>query len=353
MLLEPQYSIEEGDIESTSFNISSHRLSQEEGGFGLREFEPTPRLDMVQVGNEPPPVGNQKPCCPTAYLRCDSISATKNKCGFNACNFFDDYKYYLRRDYSANVTIQHPTSGCDTSCIQQNHKTVDRHTCEQICVSDFGQIISPSTGCIAVTVDACLENCIGVYAGCAYAPGGACSGSTFTYTYCCPDGCAPGPGVESGVITETYSDEYTTAQVIDDAIALLPAYPDEWSGYCFSKRDLFVHETGCNIQRFRYKFIWLDPLVTACRICWIERTYDPDNNVLDETLMCEDVAAGETETSIREVLEPSVNGTTQIIFPIGACCIDGVCSLDSDVICELVHGGVWLGECTKCEPNPC
>lgn len=61
MLLEPHAAIEEGDIESVSFDISSHRRSEEEMGFGLKEFEPTPMLDAIVVGrSEVTPTGA---CC--------------------------------------------------------------------------------------------------------------------------------------------------------------------------------------------------------------------------------------------------------------------------------------------------
>lgn len=63
MHLKPEYAIDEGDLESVSFDISSSRLSLEEVGFGTKDFEPTPPLYEDVMGTEPPPLGPPMGCC--------------------------------------------------------------------------------------------------------------------------------------------------------------------------------------------------------------------------------------------------------------------------------------------------
>lgn len=60
MLLELENAIEEGDLETSTVDIFSHKLSLEESGFGIgdtKPFEPTPPLDAYIVGEQQPTGG--------------------------------------------------------------------------------------------------------------------------------------------------------------------------------------------------------------------------------------------------------------------------------------------------------
>src|SRR5215831_6035428 len=67
LILTPRNDIDEGDLESLSFNIPRTSTSVEDVGFGLRSIETVPPLRMYTMGQkvkrQPAP-----PSCPTTRL---------------------------------------------------------------------------------------------------------------------------------------------------------------------------------------------------------------------------------------------------------------------------------------------
>lgn len=338
-------------------------------------------------GTTPPP----SECCSTPTLACDSISASKSKCGYTEFAPSDPPKYYLvKTSVSSGSYDAPPPPGCTgtatNSWSSTRVDTTDEDTCVQSCTSASGSssVDVPWTGpfcspCSSSGAASCSggntsfcgfgSSDIRSYTGCAWtftpicntgieAACAACGPSVVdtatveTSTWACNP--APGNINVNTTLTVTLSSEYTTASLIANTEAALPSYPGTFSGSCSASRDLSDDETTYSIQRFKYKFTWADPLPSDCKISWIERTYDSDGNPVSDTPMSETVLAGETESTVYEVMEPADNGTVGVVFPIGACCTAGVCSTTDATTCT-DGGGTFHSSCKAdpCSPNPC
>ncbi len=314
------------------------------------------------------------PCCPAATLVCDQISASLSKCGIPA--YDGSGSLYL----SQTATMSHHDSvgglfACDWTATATQVVTFDPVTCEFSCECS-GSITRTgnppfSDGCSGSTVNgSCLggiatppadsgsqvgTELVGCSDSCTSCLGIICHQTGLTATSATYNLDSGGVSGGSGTASFTLSTEYTTAMLISNVEDALPDYPETWDGACTASRDLSDNEVDYSISRFRYKFTWDDPLEEDCTICWIERTFDSDGNPIDDEHICETIAAGETESSVHEALEPDENGTKSVIYPIGACCTDGDCTTTDETTCT-DGGGEYQGDScsdTPCDPDPC
>ncbi len=330
------------------------------------------------------------PCCPSATLVCDQISASSSSCGYAA--FDGSGRKFLTRSWvtSGTATCTAPP-GCTGTAVTtwsaSGTRTQDPDTCEETC-----NCTGSGTGVIAFVGIGCTSaNCSGTLtaSGCGASTGNPCgfSSSVVDSSESCAwtgAGCPPGAaqaylwsclgGASSvvvssaieeishydhtiGACTQTATKTVTlsgeTTNDCDNAIADLPAYSGDYETYfCDPASQRESSDSGCSITRSRYKFTFESPLEVECRICWIVRTYDEDFNPIGDEFMCETIAAGETESSVHEVLEPDANGTKSIIYPVGPCCVDGVCTVTDEASCAGEYQGDSCAT-TPCSPNPC
>jgi hypothetical protein len=247
------------------------------------------------------------PCtaCTTATLVCDTVSASKSKCGFPQFDaadcvnpsFTGPIKFYLyQHDHFDSYDVSH----------------------NLVCFSDYISYYDPDASCAVTNI-----------------PTGSCGGQIGKYTCVCADNPAPclQPGVacNSPTVTATtytcntepapepvhltaeLSEEYTTDLLHDKAVDALPPYDDDFNDSCSASRDLSDDESSLTIQRFRYKFTFT-AAPADCLLCWVER-FTPDEGDVVDTLVCESVSTGQTETTVREVLEPDTDGEITIVYP--------------------------------------
>ncbi len=296
-----------------------------------------------QQEREGPPTPPVTPCCPTATLVCDQISATAAQCGFPA--YDGSGSIYL----TETATY---TSGCE--CCQG---TIGSTTCFTG-VATRTHVTDPDTCVVTETENSCFTCpvsglCVGqtVCATYSFTPAVVSSATHKSKTLHSSGGCDLS-GPYDLVWTADLSDE-VTADICGDAIADLPAYPETWAGPCTAQHSFSGN--SCTIKRFKYKFTWGTPLVATCKVCWIIRTTLSGEDPTDE-FICETVSAGSTESSVHEVLEPSSNGTREVKFPVGPCCAsNGDCSITDQAKCESEGGEFQEGFCseTACDDVTC
>jgi 3D (Asp-Asp-Asp) domain-containing protein len=218
-------------------------------------------------------------------LVCDSISASKSKCGYTT-RYSDPWKIYLQQVHilSADEWVGH--------CPQMT-MTITLVMSGEDCTED-------------VTVE--RNYTPGVPEGCDDNRFILCDGDIWDYAI--SDTEAQCDDIDQHRHW-TLSDEYTTAMLIANTIGALPPYPGSFTGVCSAYRNLSSDETSYSIQRFRYKFTFAaaaQPFV----IHWVERFSPTGNESPTDTPQSEQIPIGATESRVHEVLEPASNGTVTI-----------------------------------------
>lgn len=267
--------------------------------------------------------------CPEITLVCDSISASKSKCGF-----VHGGAYWREKICNAagSATCGAPGLTVSGSFDVTTILSYDSE-CSSLSVDAFGSGSRTVEGAEDPTETHPWVAFPSIHAG-AYT---GLWGQTFTaplssscasYTSSCApgflesqsddcSGSSPGPG--SFTVTISYDDEYTTSELISNAIAALPSYDDDFDDTCSATRALATDETSYSIQRFKHKWTFAAPATADCVISWNEH-FVPTVGSPTDTARSTNVFATDTETSVFTVNEPSTNGTTTI----------------TDVTCELV-----------------
>jgi len=96
---------------------------------------------------------------------------------------------------------------------------------------------------------------------------------------CCPS---------ASTLTSTLSVEYTTAQLLTNTLAALPAFDDDWNDTAGSYFDLDADELTNSIRESRYRFTFAVPKVgsgTCYKITWTE-VFTPEVGDPVETERC-------------------------------------------------------------------
>lgn len=306
-----------------------------------------------------------EPICFAPVLYCDSISASKSKCGFaEFVNSTPPRRYLVRTASSSRTCSYHSSSGGggggDDSSNIVTVVTFDRHTCLSSSVCSGSS--SASNGVTSRSADPCTgyEACLGLGAGAdlnvcglcygagIFNPGIVCNGdptaitstsihssfSCFANTYSLSS---------SGESSTDLSNEYTTAQLIADTIALLNHYCIDFGGdadrvattSCSAFRDLSTDELTCTIARTKWK-VRHYPTASCYLKVWVRKRFRPQGttgsaDVLtdlaaylwsgmpkDEGLCLKDSTKPPNHVDNRidsfatEELEPPTNGTTTI-----------------------------------------
>jgi hypothetical protein len=241
-------------------------------------------------------------------LACDSISASKSKCGF-----YNQGKYWLRKNFDIELInyFASCTSG-QLGCV--NYDTGPYPSAyygtqtESTLVKDYQEYVdcvlqNPVMRSANYEVITCRyfsdHNCVTEIV-----PQYVCSAPNIGY-------CGCNGSYNEVVCPPSYSNEYTTEMLISNTIAALPPYPGTFTEVCSAYRNLPPEETSYTVRRFRYKFTFAaaaQPFV----IHWVERFTPEGNGSPSDTSQSEQIPIGATESSLHEVLEPASNGTVTI-----------------------------------------
>jgi len=279
--------------------------------FGKQGAETTP---SGHGGITPPPPPTAS-CTFSATLHCDQTSGGANKCGFATYQTTDPPKMYRTQTTTGHRTR---TGGaCKSSVWAGYHCSFDLYYtrveqygphCETYTDTD-----SPPGGIFTLT---------------------DCHGDPITtgVSWCSPTATSPTNkhcevinqlvGGQAGCVGEVshdsqfydmdLSDEYTTAMLISDAQATLPAYDNDFNDTCYAYRFLDDTELSYDFARFKYYWTFPSP-ATTCKFCWRERFTPDDTGVPEDFEKCVTVKPGMTKTAVFEVFEPNVNGNVEIV----------------------------------------
>jgi hypothetical protein len=234
-----------------------------------------------------------EPPCPSVSLLCNSISASKSKCGFTG---FTTSKKYLVKDSDCSETGHGTAAGF----LRHTHwiYTYDPSTCTSsrsitanTCVTSAGAdcTATPATQCPGCSASfTCLSS-------------GTCAQTTSTtdtnQTITCDGLTTPGNGCSCNtgtfVYSVTLSSESTTATLISTTESALPSYATCFSCVlhctdtdcdtslatgqgctCTAFRNLSSDETSYTIRRFKYKFRFEASVTCRLKILWNE-TFKP------------------------------------------------------------------------------
>lgn len=255
-------------------------------------------------------------CCPTITLSCESILASKAKCGFQQ---FDSLSCY-NPSFSGPIAIYlsetdsyHSEFGgflCDGTTVW----SCDQFTC--VITNDGGGLSGSGCGVpgspVGTTTCTCglaCGPCVPPLLGC-----GTCAANcTFSVSGTSASFDSHPPGGTQTNTTASLSSEYTTAMLISNTEAALPPYDDVFDGPpCASIRDLSEDQISYTIQRFKPKFSIAIPLGSDLVICYNEHFVPEGGGDPVDTPKTATISAGNTEIIGDEVLEPAENGQTEI-----------------------------------------
>lgn len=188
-----------------------------------------------------------EPPCPTVTLLCDSISASKAKCGMQVFKKTGGTSCYTNPSASpceCHTEFDPPSStyaGSVVPCIGYYLKLHQIRT--STCTFDYYQT--------TFTVDDV----------------GSCTRSDPT-----PPTCAMSFGPDRSI----YEDEYTTADLETHALNELDtlSFPNTFSGNCSAVRDLSGSEATFTIRRIKYKFRVTASVTCRLKVLWNE-TFKP------------------------------------------------------------------------------
>lgn len=212
--------------------------------------------------------------CPAPTTQWDSRSASKTKSGFSeAAGFISTppKRYFTAtgsgieaRDIGGGAILATQSyAGPLTLDVDESPGSSTKFITETNCLIVGGPFTCASTtalGCSSADFDAGLiSNRFGVAANSLSATENGSDAGGFS--------CGQ-------VLWITLSSEYTTADLITNATADLPAYPGTWAGTAGSFRNLSTDELSVAIRESRYRHIFPVPNVSsgACyRLEWVER----------------------------------------------------------------------------------
>ncbi len=263
------------------------------------------------------------PCgsCLEVTLVCDSIAASKTKCGFAASLLLG----HLVRNYACGAGDGSPTYSDPVSGNNIYRTAISVATGCECPGSGFTATGEITIGCSFSRPDCTRTNsCSGSISG----PGTSicksttCSDDVATLHHCLAQ-FSEFPSACCISLVNTLSDEYTTEELIADTIAALPPYCGVFG--CADRGSCTIMGQGCScaavldtnpsetiytIQRFKYKFTF-PAQATGFTINWNEH-FVPESGSPVDTPMSESIPAGNTESGVYEVLEPSTDGTITI-----------------------------------------
>ncbi len=271
--------------------------------------------------------------CPTPTIEWDSRSASKTKCGFPQNTGYPAARY-RSRGWTGTTTLTHASppdcavdgafctrtyagsNDYDEDCACSGYITSTNSSDSTLCTPD--QVVNFS----------CEESFSwGVEYGVVI--------SSATETTATGDGFCYDQGVfaqrTTGTVTEIKSDEYTTADLLANTLAALPAFDDDWDDTAGSYANTTTDELTRSIRESRYRITFTVPKVgsgTCYKVTWIERFTPAAGSVVDNprcaiwdgTLLVAGTGLiGDGPDPYFSVPIPSTNGTTTVVDVVAVC----------------------------------
>ncbi len=261
--------------------------------------------------------------CPSVSLVCDSISASKSKCGGTGidptsygCFGLPNHRY-----------LDLETSGCrnpvdDCAGFFSTPNDYFPPKIYTVINTTYGGVSCPD-GCSPPDCTPCVTTGSLNYTHNYCTGEDTCDGSIHTDEGCAGgpyDGDCSSPSFANSTLSIHFTTEYTTELLESNTIAALPDFsgfdgPHDQPGQgtsCSAIRNLGSDEVSYSIQRFKYKFIF-GAATAAFTIYWTERFAPSGGGGFTDTDKQETETIGNTESSVFEIDEPDSNGTTTIV----------------------------------------
>ncbi len=223
-----------------------------------------------------------QPPCPSPYVECDSVSASKSKP--SVCGFSHEGKKWLVRTTTWDLSFSGTQSDyCGEPNIHTESynvvliETYDPATCIKTNVWSGSSSSYSACGMYSQSCSATC-NADGTWTG------------TLT-TQPAPDGNHPDPDpitephnsgcagyLATGTVTYDYSSENTgesTSSLISRTVAALPSYPETWGGSCSAFRNLSPDESSYSIRKFKWR-LKHQPSGTCYIKVWLQKRFHPE-----------------------------------------------------------------------------
>jgi hypothetical protein len=263
-----------------------------------------------------------------------TASASKTKIGYDEWIGYvsSPPKIYLRKTLAGGIngdaSDASPCAGNCVSYVRTSYSgecNLDRFTLVETVGGNFN--LKVAEPCTTILVNDNLGVCT-VDQGFPYVTG-LTPGYNLTYSSTVETatgiGCA-GPSTDqnfTGVATTTLSEEYTTALLVSDVEAAIPAFSGAFStlGSGTAFFDITTNELTATKRALEYKFE-LPALValgyTTYRLDWVER-FTPEGGSPSDTAKFYNWDGSATETGVYTVSAPSTQGTTSINNVVASC----------------------------------
>lgn len=224
----------------------------------------------------------QQPICDAPALICDSISASKSKCGCHIVDGSSNYWTGLTQGFCQVAGDTPVYSGPTTAGKRYKTQTVTYVGCSTCPPPDP----CPCSGSITAVFD--CSQCVSRAGNCAIYLSDCCGGGTAYPKLTSGSGsitCTNGTGPFSATVCPTgawfretiaLTDEYTTTQLKTDtanAIGII-AYPNTFTGVCGPSANLSPDESSYSISRSKYK-VRHYPTASCYLKAWVRKRFQP------------------------------------------------------------------------------
>jgi hypothetical protein len=283
------------------------------------DFSAFPSVPFRKPEGEKTPFALQKSVtCPSASVVCDSVSASKSKCGFAGFQSDETITYYLQciRHLFIPSDLTQDCAGCPvdlTITTTVNSSTCDStvacsgtaKTCDPVSItSPQGSIpCDPcDLSCGSVCMDGWFVNC----------PSLDCGEIDIDSPYTQSDTYAK---CVSGSIYEewTLSEEYTLAILKSNTISALPVYSGSYGETCLGATyNLSSDGSSFTLRREKCKIQFSAAACAGMVVTWKEHFVASPSGTVTDVNKSWTASGGETEIGVYTIPDPTSNGTTTI-----------------------------------------
>ncbi len=267
--------------------------------FAPRPFAPLQRNEVVWRGTKP------QAACATAQIACDTVSASKSKCGF------------AEFGTPSSPPKRYVTATLVQTCANTHTGASGSFTCY---INQAGLFSCPTT--LSGEGDSCagdiIFNCNGSGPNelcddlCNDCGDFDCSYASTTQQLCVATVCFGGDGLpgKSYSQTTTLSNEYDSATLKSNVIAALPAFDGVYDDTCSATYNLSNDETSFTLSRCKYVINFNQPLCLGAVVHWIERFTPSIGGSSTDVQRSYAASGGETQIGPFTIPDPTDNGTT-------------------------------------------
>lgn len=258
------------------------------------------------------------PVCPTFQVLCDHVVTSRAKCGYIPFHFFACTEPFTDFGYTNYREFLHGCSAEAFDCATSTSGAVDLFTFYLHRVTTFDGSTPPGSGSCIDNLETCGSfSFTSDYDDftCEFT-GGEQVGADLVHCF------DSSPTITSHPVslTDTLSNEYTTAMLIANTFADLPAFSGVFGfSFCLASRDLSDDESNFGIGAFMYKFSFLDFPHVAFTIEWDEIFTPEDGSAPVLSHMSEFIDIDQVESMAHLVDVPGIDGITTLDNYVQSC----------------------------------